>query len=271
MTYTRRLKFPTCWSFGLVFGPVIGGFLAPAMGWRWTIWIFTFLCVAVLLTMFFFLPETSASHILYNRAKSLRAATGNACLKSQTEIDTTHYTSRDNLLLLGKAFTLTFSEPIILLVDLYAGLLYVVLFVWFESLPIVFGGMYGFGVGSQGLVFLGILVFTAITMSAFLFWINRRLVPAMKSARFRPEMFLPPTFIGCFALPICLFWFGWSARESVRWIVPPSAAASLPSASSHSSMMSTPTLASFMHPTLPQSSLAPLCSGLRSAVHFRSL
>lgn len=205
---------------GPVFGPVIGGYLAPAMGWRWTIWIFTFLCIAVLLTMFFFLPETSASTILYKRAKRLRAATGDERLQSQTEIDTTHHTGKDNLMLLGRAFTITFFEPIVLFVDLYAGLLYGVLFIWFESFPIVFGGIYGFDVGSQGLVFLSILVFTAITMTGFLFWINRSFVPAMKSGDFRPEMVLPPTFIGCFALPACLFWFGWSARESVHWIVP---------------------------------------------------
>lgn len=205
---------------GPVFGPVIGGYLAPAMGWRWTIWVFTFLCIAVLVTMFFFLPETSASTILYKRAKRLRAATGDERLKSQTEIDTKHHTGKDNLILLGRAFTITFFEPIVLFVDLYAGLLYGVLFIWFESFPIVFGGIYGFDVGSQGLVFLSILVFTAITMAGFLFWINRSFVPAMKSGKFRPEMVLPPTFIGCFALPGCLFWFGWSARESVHWIVP---------------------------------------------------
>ncbi|KAK7710220.1 GTPase-activating protein [Diaporthe eres] len=170
--------------------------------------------------MFFFLPETSAANILYKRAKRLRAATGNDRIRSQTEVDTTHYTVKDNLLLLGRAFTITFLEPIVLLVDLYAGLLYGVLFIWFESFPVVFGGIYGFNVGSQGLVFLSILVFTAITMTAFLFWTNRRLVPAMKSGNFRPEMVLPPSFVGCFALPICLFWFGWSARESVPWIVP---------------------------------------------------
>lgn len=205
---------------GPVFGPVIGGYLAPAMGWRWTIWVFTFLCIVVLLTMFFFLPETSASTILYKRAKRLRAATGDERLKSQTEIDTTHHTGKDNLILLGRAFTITFFEPIVLFVDLYAGLLYGVLFIWFESFPIVFGGTYGFDVGPQGLVFLSILVFTAITMTGFLFWINRSFVPAMKSGNFRPEMVLPPTFVGCFALPACLFWFGWSARESVHWIVP---------------------------------------------------
>ncbi|KAH8197358.1 hypothetical protein TruAng_008488 [Truncatella angustata] len=205
---------------GPVFGPIIGGYLAPAMGWRWTIWAFTLLCIFVLVVMFFFFPETSASNILYNRAKRLRKATGNERLKSQTEADSAHYSPKDNMFLLARAFTLIFTEPIILFVDLYAALLYGILFIWFESFPIVFGGIYNFASGEQGLVFFGILVFTAISVPLFLLWIKRSLVPAMLSGNFKPEMVLPPAFIGCFTLPVCLFWFSWSSREGVHWVVP---------------------------------------------------
>ncbi|KAK7752009.1 GTPase-activating protein [Diatrype stigma] len=205
---------------GPVFGPIVGGYLAPAMGWRWTIWAFTCLCSLVLIIMFFLLPETSAANILYNRAKRLRKATGNRRLRSQSEIDSAQHKMKDNFLMLARAFTLTFFEPIVLLMDLYCGLLYGILFIWFESFPLVFGGIYGFNSGQQGLVFIGILVFAMISVPLFLLWIKLRLLPKMMSGNFKPEMFLPPTFIGCFALPICLFWFGWTAREDIHWIVP---------------------------------------------------
>ncbi|KAJ5609894.1 MFS general substrate transporter [Penicillium herquei] len=205
---------------GPVFGPIIGGFVAPAKGWRWTIWCFTWLCSAVLIVMFFLLPETSSANILYNRAKRLRKATQNNRLKSQADIDTENHTAKDHLILLSRAFTLTFFEPIVLLMNLYAGLLYGVLFTWFESFPIVFGDIYGFDSGQQGLVFIGILVFAAISVICLLTWIRLQLVPKLKSDNFKPEMVLPPTFIGCFALPICLFLFGWTSRASVPWIVP---------------------------------------------------
>lgn len=216
--------FLCIWSWagvlGPVFGPIIGGYLAPAMGWRWTIWVFTFLCSLTLIIMFFFFPETSASNILYNRAKRLRKTTGNNRLKSQPEIDSAHYTPKDNLILLGRAFSLIFTEPIVLFMDLYAALLYGILFVWFESFPLVFGDIYHFGPGEQGLVFFSILVFTALTAPFYLLWIAKSLVPAMESDKFKPEMLLPPTFIGCFSLPICLFWYGWTSREDVHWMVP---------------------------------------------------
>ncbi|KAJ5087786.1 MFS general substrate transporter [Penicillium angulare] len=205
---------------GPVFGPIVGGFLVPAMGWRWTIWSFTCLCALVLIVMFFLLPETSAPNILYNRAKRLRKATGDDRLKSQAEIDVQYHTTKDDLRLLSRAFTLTLFEPIVLLMNLYAGLLYGILFTWFESFPIVFGDIYHFNSGQQGLVFIGILVFAILSVISFLTWIKLRLVPKLKSDKFKPEMVLPPTFIGCLALPACLFLFGWTSRASVHWIVP---------------------------------------------------
>ncbi|KAK8006844.1 yippee family protein [Apiospora arundinis] len=204
---------------GPVFGPIIGGYLAPAKGWRWTIWVFTWMCVLVLLTMFFLFPETSAANILYRRARRLRKATGNDRLRSQSEIDAAHHTYKDTLVMLGRAFTLTFREPIIFLVDLYAGLLYGVLFLWFESFPLVYGDIYHFSSGEQGLIFLGIFVFAAITIPLFLLWTRSQIVPRMRNRTFVPENLLPPTFIGCFALPVCLFWFGWTSRPEIHWIV----------------------------------------------------
>jgi len=35
-----------------------------------------------------------------------------------------------------------------------------------------------------------------------------------------PEERLLPACVGGFCIPIALFWFGWSAREDVHWIVP---------------------------------------------------
>lgn len=205
---------------GPVFGPIIGGYLAPAKGWRWTIWCFTWLCSLVLITMFFLFPETSAANILYNRAKRLRIQTGDDRWRSQSEIDSEHHTTKDTLIMVSRAFILTFSEPIVLLINLYAGLLYGVLFLWFESFPLVFGGIYGFTISQQGLVFLAIFIFACISVACFLLWTKYVLVPKLKSGTFKPEMVLPPTFIGCFALPACLFWFGWSSRSGVHWIVP---------------------------------------------------
>jgi MFS transporter, DHA1 family, multidrug resistance protein len=37
---------------------------------------------------------------------------------------------------------------------------------------------------------------------------------------FTPEWILPPCYVGAICLPVCLFWFGWTARTEIHWIVP---------------------------------------------------
>jgi DHA1 family multidrug resistance protein-like MFS transporter len=210
-------------SFGVcgpVFGPVIGGYVASARGWRWTIWVVTWLCAAVAVLLFFTLPETSASNILYRRAKRIRKLTGDPRYRSRSEIDAADHKLKDHLLVLARAFTLSFTEPIVFLLDLYTALLYGVLFTWFESFPMVFGEIYNFSLGSQGLVFLGIFVGGVLTVPVYLLWVRTSIAPRIAKPTFKPEMVLPPTFFGSVSLPICLFWYGWSARESMHWIMP---------------------------------------------------
>ncbi|KAK7190696.1 multidrug resistance protein [Paraphaeosphaeria sporulosa] len=180
----------------LATGPIIGGYIAPVKGWTWTIWIFTWLCTLVLLTMFFLLPETSTSHILHARAARIRRFTSCRRFKSQSEIDTASNTPRDHLRVLSRAFTLTFTEPIVLLMDLYTGL-----------------------------AFLGIFVGSVIAAPLLIIWLRGSIVPRINSPKFTPEMLLPPAFFGCPAFPACLFWYGFSSRADVHWIVPVSGTA----------------------------------------------
>ena len=170
--------------------------------------------------IFSLLPETSAANILYKRAKRLREKTGDDRLRSQSEIDAAHHTTRDHLTVLGSAFILFFTEPIVFIMDTFTALVYGVLFIWFESFPLVFGGIYGFDIGAQGLVYLGIFIGLIITVPLYLLWVKYGIIPAFNRPTFKPEMVLRPTFVGSLALPICLFWYGWLARESVHWIVP---------------------------------------------------
>lgn len=41
-----------------------------------------------------------------------------------------------------------------------------------------------------------------------------------ENGEIKPEKRLPPAFFGAFCIPVCLFWFGWSARPSIHWIMP---------------------------------------------------
>lgn len=174
-----------------------------------------------LVTLFIFLPETSAANILHRRARRLRKLTGKTNIMCESDIMASKETVKDSLIVLGRAFSLLFQEPIIFLLNLYVALIYGLLYVWFESFQLVFSGIYDFNLGEEGLAYTGILVGTLIAAPGYLWYISKYIEPQfVKHGEIKPEMRLPPTFVGSVCISICLFWFGWTARPSVHWIVP---------------------------------------------------
>lgn len=101
--------------------------------------------------MIFLLPETYEGSILLRRAQRLRKLTGNQNFKSQSEIDQAQESSLQLLKeSLVRPILLSF-EPSVLFANVYLGLAYACFYLFFESMPLVFGGIYGFSHGSQGL------------------------------------------------------------------------------------------------------------------------
>jgi DHA1 family multidrug resistance protein-like MFS transporter len=120
-----------------------------------------------------------------------------------------------------RPITLNFTEPMVFLLNLYIALIYGLLYIWFESFPIVFIETYHFNLGEEGLAFLGLLVGALITAMILFTWLYRvQEKQYNENGDILPEKRLQPALVGCFFVPICLFWFGWSSRPNVHWIVP---------------------------------------------------
>ncbi|KAH8434334.1 MFS transporter [Aspergillus melleus] len=207
---------------GPVLGPLVGGFAAQAKGWTWTIWELTWLSGFALVMLIFLLPETSSANILYRRARRLRKLTGRENLKCEPEIESEGLMGKELVMItLVRPFTLNFLEPMVFLLNLYIALIYGLLYVWFESFQIVFEGIYEFNLGQQGLAYIGILVGALITIPPYFWWMHKYLEPRFDAnENVAPEARLPPAIIGGCFIPICLFWFGWSARPGIHWIMP---------------------------------------------------
>jgi DHA1 family multidrug resistance protein-like MFS transporter len=66
---------------------------------------------------------------------------------------------------------MTFTEPIVLACDLYIGLIYAILYSYFESFPIVYGmGGYGWNEGVSNLPFAALLVGAVISYFGYCLW-----------------------------------------------------------------------------------------------------
>ncbi|CAG8957558.1 hypothetical protein HYFRA_00010424 [Hymenoscyphus fraxineus] len=207
---------------GPVLGPLVGGFAAQHRGWQWTLWELLWLSGFCLVILIFFLPETSSANILYRRSRRLRKLTGRNDLKCEPEIQSEQMTGKDiALMVLIRPFSLTFTEPILFLLNLYIALIYGLLYIWFESFAIVFIEVYGFNLGEEGLSFLGIFIGALVVIPPFFLYLHRIQEPQFnENGELKPEKRLPPAFVGAFCIPICLFWFGWTSQPQIHWIVP---------------------------------------------------
>jgi DHA1 family multidrug resistance protein-like MFS transporter len=69
-----------------------------------------------------------------------------------------------------RPLTMTFTEPIVLAIDLYIGLVYAILYSYFESFPIVYLEGYRFPTANSNLPFLALLVGSIISYIGYCLW-----------------------------------------------------------------------------------------------------
>ncbi|KAF2868490.1 benomyl/methotrexate resistance protein [Massariosphaeria phaeospora] len=222
------IKLPyvlSLWAFaatcGPALGPIISGFSVQAKNWRWSMWEMLWMNGPVFLSLFFFLPETSSANILLRRAQRLRARTGNAHLKSQSEIDQADLTPRAIAAeALFRPFQLIALDPSIAFTAAYTALIYGIFYSFFEAFPLVYSAMYGFNLGELGLTFLAVTVGVVVSIAWYWWYIYTVVEPAIRENGLgAPERRLIPALFVTFLVPIGLFIFGWTARPDIHWIV----------------------------------------------------
>lgn len=90
--------------------------------------------------------------------------------------------------------------------NLYIALIYGLLYIWFESFPIVFGELHGFDTAQIGLAYLGILVGLVIVTIGYFIYLRIYLEPQFdENGEIRPEARLTAGFVGCWCIPMYHF------------------------------------------------------------------
>ncbi|TAQ91174.1 hypothetical protein B7494_g544 [Chlorociboria aeruginascens] len=119
---------------------------------------------------------------------------------------------------LFKPYIMLATEPILLLLTIYMGFVYSLLYLFFEAYPISFEEQRGWNAGVGALPFLGILV--GVLVGATLIILETKYVFApsfIKTGRVTPEDRLPSMILGAFLLPIGLFMFAWTSNPHIPW------------------------------------------------------
>lgn len=118
------------------------------------------------------------------------------------------------------------AEPIVGFLSLYNAFTFSILFAFFEAFPIVFGGVFGFSTSQVGLAFLAVGlgvalgVVSAIVIDRIIYQKLHKQALAEGRTIVAPEHRLYAAMFGSIGIPVGLFWFAWTSRQTVHWIVP---------------------------------------------------
>ncbi|USW49359.1 Putative major facilitator superfamily, MFS transporter superfamily [Septoria linicola] len=214
--------FMAATTWGPLAGPIISGYVAP-ISWRWAFWSGLIIAGATW-PFVIFLPETYGPVLLKHKAEKLRKETGRSDIVAPSELEEQSWTQFITVVLTRPVRMFLF-EWIVLFSCLYLSVAYAIFYIFFQSYPIIFGGIYGFNSGQTGLTFLPIGVGAMLAGFVYVYW-ERYLEKA--KARCPPPMWsqqeeyvrLPIAVLGAPLFAISLFWLGWTARPDIHWIVP---------------------------------------------------
>ncbi|KAE8350895.1 major facilitator superfamily domain-containing protein [Aspergillus coremiiformis] len=222
MPMERRGTAMTIWTvgplLGFVTGPIFGGYMVENVGWRWTVWLEAIVGGFVVIASLVFLRETYAPTILQRKAMGLQKATGH---RYRTKFDSEQTAGQMLITSLTRPIKFLFLSPIVMIVSLYSAVTYSYMYILFTTFTEVFENVYNFTPGQAGLGYLGLglgFCFGQVTVG---YYSDRHVKKQEKiHGKMKPEHRLPPLVLGCFLVPIGLFWYGWSAQYRLHWIVP---------------------------------------------------
>jgi multidrug resistance protein len=205
---------------GPAIGPLVGGFLFDAAGWRWLYWIQLILAAVVYILITFTVPETYAPTILARRAAKLRKSTGEKDHVTEQDLDLRPFGERLRVFLI-RPFQLLFGELIVFLVSVYMSVLYGLLYMFFVAFPIIYQEGKGYSAGITGLMFIPLAI-GVVASACCAPWVNAHYLKMCDKYNGAPppEVRLFPMMVSCWFIPIGLFIFAWTSYPHLSWIGP---------------------------------------------------
>ncbi|RMZ88859.1 hypothetical protein DV736_g3913, partial [Chaetothyriales sp. CBS 134916] len=203
---------------GPAIGPLAGGFLGDAAGWRWLYWIQLIMAGVAFAILALTLPETYAPIILSRRAKKIRKETGDSRYTTEKELAARPF--RQQLwIFLMRPLQLLFLEPIVLFISLYMSVLYGLLYMFFVAYPIVYQKGKGWSAGSTGLMFIPMSLGVCLSAACSPF-VNKHYISIcaqFPNGKPPAESRLIPMMFSCWCIPAGLFVFAWTSYSHISY------------------------------------------------------
>ncbi|KAJ5500327.1 Major facilitator superfamily domain general substrate transporter [Penicillium expansum] len=211
---------------GALVGPIPGSFAvhAHSVSWRWVDWMTIILSGLILIPVVLFLPETYSPILLFWKAKELRRLTGDDRYRSPLEFRKATFTKRMRSSLY-RPISLFLTEPIIMIHSVSLSLLFMILYTFIAGYVSIYEVANHFTQTSTALAFLGIevgVVLSALTVPLSMWLLRREIYRSRERGQNRPdpEISLYMSMFGAPAVPISLFWMGWTAKLQISFWSP---------------------------------------------------
>lgn len=247
---TPMVLFAGWTLFGTGLGPLVSGFVAQNLLWRWVFYIQIITSGVLVGLVAIFFKETRGPIILsrkakvlnkwYNKIESLGAIgfemPDNTLQNSSTEklhisnVQRIRYkvlaeeqrASVWNMIKLSltRAAHLLVTEPVVMCFSAWISLAWAILYLQFSSIPLVYETNHHFNLQQSGAVFAAVCVGGILSTVLSIYqdkWAVKRFGTRFTKS---PEGRLWFTCAEGLLMPIAMFWFGWSCYSSVPWIVP---------------------------------------------------
>jgi MFS transporter, DHA1 family, multidrug resistance protein len=209
---------------GPILGPIVGAFVVPShLGWRWDFWILLIFSGICLIFCVLFIPETFHPVLLQKKAKQLRKADPVKNANKYAAFDkrdTSLKSILDRTLL--RPFHMLLLEPILVLITIYIGMVYGLIYALFELYPIIFNEVRGIPDRFAGLFFIGTGIGTTLG-ALYTYLEGKKYVNLVKKWHGSPppEERLNGAMVGGPLLVFAIFWVGWTGTyTNIHWIIP---------------------------------------------------
>ncbi len=177
---------------GPCIGPVAGGYLIAAAGWRWVCWLLVILSGILTGISFLFMKETYGPVVLEKKAARLRKETGNQELRSKLDVGRASPAEKLKLAIL-RPLKLLIVTPLVTLMALYVAITYGILYLLITTFSFVYAQRYGFGPGTVGLSFIPAGIGLMIGVVGFGYVTDSMVSPeAGRRPRDKPEIRIAP-------------------------------------------------------------------------------
>lgn len=203
---------------GPAIGPIFGGYIAQAKGWRWTFGLAGITSGTFSILFFLVYRESFDGTILRKKAARMRKESNDESFHSRFDQQGSKTNTMVNALVRPLKM---FAAPIFTILVFSICLLSSYVYLLASTITEVFQTNYGFSEGEAGLTFLELatgMALGAIFCSAVLDWYTKRM-KLLHGGDIKPEWRLPPMTLGFVIAPMGLIIYGWTAYYHIHYIV----------------------------------------------------